>query len=431
MEAKLGSNRANVSVTLALVLITAGCGSDSGGGTAGRGAGTGTGTFPSTAGTGASTIPPGTTAGTGVGTPPVTTPPATGIPGGAGRGPVTTPGVAGGGAGLAGRGPALGGAPATTMAGTGASSTAGTSGSSLGGTTAGSGSALAGSGASGTGASASGGRSGGGTAAGSGGGATSGGGTGMCCDGGDCLCHGEPPAMLSARNGPFKTATKRGRTGTIVYPTDAEPPLAGIAICPGFLNTGPEMMGWGTFYASWGIVTVVTNTGAADIPDIRAGLLLGAVDEMKKENMDSSSPLSGKMSGRYGTSGYSMGGGGTTIAASMTPELKTSVGLAAWGGRGNGTKVATLLLCGDIDAVAPCNMSDSVYTQIPAGTPKMQIHFPGADHLAAWFGPGDAAGGQSGGFALAWQKVYLEGDTRWKTLLMGKAPGSSRNADLK
>ena len=312
-----------------------------------------------------------------------------------------------------------------SAAGSGSLSGAGT-GSSLG--AAGGGSGLAGGGTSGTDASSgTSGNSGGGTAAGSGSVAM---GSGKCCDGGDCLCHGEPMTALSAKMGPYRTANKIGRTGTIVYPMDAEPPLAGIAICPGFLNVGPEMMGWGTFYASWGIVTVVTSTGAADIPDIRAGLLLGAVEEMKKENMTSGSPLSGKMSGRYGTSGYSMGGGGTTIAASQTPSLKTSIGLAPWGGRGNGTKVPTLLLCGDIDAVAPCNMADSVYTGIPMGTPKMQIHFPTAEHLASWFGPNDL-GGSSGGYALAFQKVYLEGDTRWKQLLMTKSAGQSRSADIK
>src|SRR5262252_10238882 len=118
----------------------------------------------------------------------------------------------------------------------------------------------------------------------------------------------------------------------MVYPIDAEPPFAGISICPGFLNSGPEMAAWGPFYASWGIVTVITNTLPTDTPDIRGGELLNAVDDMKKENMSSGGPVSGKMSGRYGTSGYSMGGGGTTLAAQQTPTLNSSIGLAAWGG---------------------------------------------------------------------------------------------------
>ena len=235
--------------------------------------------------------------------------------------------------------------------------------------------------------------------------------------------------MLTAGKGPYKTASANGSTGTIYYPTDAEPPLAGIAICPGFLNSGPEMTPWGPFYASWGIVTNVTNTLPTDIPAIRAGLLLGAVDEMKKMNMGSGGPLSGKMSGRYGTSGYSMGGGGTTIAAGGTPSLNSSIGLAAWGGDGGGTKVPTLLFCGDADVVAPCDMSQFVYTAIPMSTPKMGIVVPGATHFN-WFGPTDTSGGMSGKYALAFQKMYLEGDTRWKSLLLTKPSGGSVQTNI-
>jgi dienelactone hydrolase len=235
--------------------------------------------------------------------------------------------------------------------------------------------------------------------------------------------------QLTSGNGPYKTAQAMGTTGTIVYPTDAEPPFAAVAICPGFLNTGPEMAPWGPFYASYGIVTAVTNTGAADLPDQRGKLLLAAIEELKKMNADSKSPLFGKLSGRYGTSGYSMGGGGTTIIAQTNATLKTSVGLAPWGGSGSGTMVPELLFCGDADTVAPCNMAQSVYTSIPAGTPKMMITVPGATHFN-WFSPTDAGGGESGKYGLAFQKVYLEGDVRWKSLLLQKPTGGSVMTDI-
>jgi hypothetical protein len=125
----------------------------------------------------------------------------------------------------------------------------------------------------------------------------------------------------------------------------------------------------------------------------------------------------GKMSNRYGTSGYSMGGGGTTIASGQDATLRTSIGLAAWGGQGTGVQVPTLLLCGSSDTVAACSMSQSVYTAIPSSTPKMMVTISGATHFN-WFGPRDAGGGVSGETALAFQKVYLEGDERWKPLLL-------------
>jgi hypothetical protein len=257
-----------------------------------------------------------------------------------------------------------------------------------------------------------------------------GGGDGDCCPSGDCLCHGTVPARLSAAKGPFKTATVNLSTGTAHYPTDAKPPFAGIAICPGFLNSGPEMTDWGVFYASWGIVTVVTDTIPTDVPEIRADKLIGSIKALKAENMKSGSPLNGKMSGRYGTSGYSMGGGGTTMASVTDPTLKSSVGLAPWEPVGRNIKVPTLLMCGSIDAVAPCSYVDDSYAGIPNTTPKMKIVISGAEHLASWFGPDQGGNGTSGGYALAFNKVFLEGDERWKTLLLTKPSGHEMTTNI-
>jgi dienelactone hydrolase len=127
--------------------------------------------------------------------------------------------------------------------------------------------------------------------------------------------------------------------------------------------------------------------------------------------------LNGKLAGRYGTSGYSMGGGGTTLASVTDPSLKSSVGLAPWTPVGENISVPTLLLCGASDGTAPCSMADGAYTAIPATTPKMMVTIAGTAHLD-WFGPTDAGGGVSGETALAFQKVFLEGDERWRPFLL-------------
>jgi hypothetical protein len=247
-------------------------------------------------------------------------------------------------------------------------------------------------------------------------------GPGVCCASGDCLCHGPDPTGLTSSAGSFATDRFTISTGTVHYPTDAEPPFAAVAICGGYTNTGPEMAPWGSFYASHGIVTVTVSTGAADQPATRSAKLLAAIAELEAENADPTSPLFGDLSGRYGTSGYSLGGGATTLASASDPTLRTSVGLAAHSGVGTGVQVPTLLLCGQSDTTAPCSMSQGDYGQIPATTPKMMISIPGATHFS-WFGPTNA-GGTSGKYALAFQKVFLEGDERWRPFLLA-APGGA------
>jgi pimeloyl-ACP methyl ester carboxylesterase len=226
---------------------------------------------------------------------------------------------------------------------------------------------------------------------------------------------------LTSSKGPFRTATLTISAGTVHYPTDAEPPFAAVAIVGGLFNTGPEMEEWGPFYASHGIVTVITTTGAVDVPEERAPKLLAALKEVKAL---SSGPLGGKISDRLGTSGYSMGGGATTHASITNPMLKTSVGLAAWEPVGAGIKVPTLLLCGSNDGVAGCGYAEGSYAAIPATTIKMMVTIAGVDHFG-WFGPTDASGGVSGQYALAFQKVYLEGDTRWAALLKTAVSGGT------
>jgi hypothetical protein len=333
-----------------------------------------------------------------------------------GTGPAGTGGFAGsgfGGAGRAGAGGNVGGAGPAGAGGVGVGGAGGAGAAGAGGVGVG--------GAGGAGPTDAGGAGGiggtGGNGASDSGVGKDGGGKGTCCPSGDCLCHGPAPTGLTSKAGPFKTATFMLAAGTAHYPTDAEPPLAGLSICPGFTNSGPEMAPWGPFYASHGIVTVVTNTLGTDGPDIRATKLLAAITELKAENTKSGSPLNGKLAGRYGTSGYSMGGGGTTLASSTDATLKTSIGLAAWGGNGTGVTVATLLLCGSADTVAPCSMSESVYPAIGGSTPKMMVNIAGATHFN-WFNPTDAGGGNSGETALAFQKVFLEGDERWRPFLL-------------
>jgi hypothetical protein len=287
------------------------------------------------------------------------------------------------------------------------------------------GSPAAGSPAAGTGtAGATAGTGTGGATAGTGtGGATAGGGagTGMmgagaCCKDGDCLCHGEPPAAPTNMAGPFKTMSYDiASAGCVFYPTDAEPPFAAVTISDGFGGSGgcgPSQTGqWGPLYASWGIVAMIIHTGSGDQPQQRGTKLTAGVAAFKMENMKSGSPLMGKLSGRYGTSGFSMGGGGTTFSAMADKTLKSNVSIMAWTPATSGITVPSLFIFGSSDTLAG-TMGMSSYRSIMGTTPKMAVTV-NSGHA----GQPTSGGGASGKAGLAFQKVYLEGDERWKPIL--------------
>jgi hypothetical protein len=246
-------------------------------------------------------------------------------------------------------------------------------------------------------------------------------GDGTCCPDGDCLCHGPDPTGLTSDEGPFATDsfTISGTGGGCVYfPDDptAAPPFAAVTISDGFGGSGgcgiAQTGRWGPLYASHGIVAMIISTGAGDQPRTRGEKLGQAVATLKEANDDSSSPLYQKLSGRYGTSGFSMGGGGTSFASAADPTLRTSVQLMPWTPTGSGIMVPTLVVMGSSDGLAG-SMGASSYRGIDDSVPKMQVTVA-SGHV----GQPSAGGGDSGSAGLAFQKVFLEGDERWRPILL-------------
>jgi hypothetical protein len=246
------------------------------------------------------------------------------------------------------------------------------------------------------------------------------GGTGTCCPDGKCLCHGSNPTALTANRGPYMTQsyTVTG-AGCVYYPTNAEAPFAAVAISDGFLGSGGcgsfQTGSWGPLYASWGIVAMIVNTGSLDTPDLRGAALAQGIMAFKSENTRSASPLNGKLAGRYGTSGFSMGGGGTTYAARQDRTLLSNIAIMPWGPVNSGVTVPTLVICGSSDSTASCSSHGTpAYRGIADTVPKMRIVIS-SGHA----GQPTSGGGESGRVGLAFQKVFLEGDTRWRQLLIG------------
>ncbi|MET0386123.1 MAG: hypothetical protein ABW321_09210 [Polyangiales bacterium] len=339
------------------------------------------------------------------------TPAVAGTTGGAAGRPTTptggTPGIGTAGIGAAGQIAASGGSPAA--GGGGSPAAAGASGGAAGAVAAaGTGAAAGASGAAGTSAGAAGAAGGGGTSDG-----------GACCDDGNCLCHGDAPSELTSEDGPFGSESYSIQgVGCVYYPTDAEPPFAAVAISDGFGGSGgcgrTQTDGWGPLLASHGIVAMIVVTGSGDQPNARGAALTEGVAAFKSENEKSDSPLFGKLAGRYGTAGFSMGGGGTSYASQDDGTLLSSVAIMPWGPVRMGVEVPTLVICGASDGIASCaSHGNGLYAGIADSVPKMRVQVSGGHN-----GQPSAGGRQSGAYGLAFQKVFLEGDTRWRPLLI-------------
>jgi len=241
-----------------------------------------------------------------------------------------------------------------------------------------------------------------------------------------CLCHGDVPSALTSAKGPYTTQnfTIAG-VGCVFYPTNAEAPFAGVTVSDGFSGSGgcnsPQTGQWGPLYASWGIVAMIIDTGASDQPNVRGMKLGGGIAALKAENTKSGSPLNGKMAGRWGTSGFSMGGGGSTYTVQKDPTLLSNVAIMAWGPVTSGITTPSLFICGSSDTLAGCaNMGTPSYNSIADTVPKMRVTIS-SGHA----GQPSSGGGKSGQYGLAFQKVFLENDTRWRPLLVAAMSDAS------
>ena len=357
----------------------------------------------------------------------------------------TIGGVAGavaGTSGLAGTGAAgrLGtaGAGLPPRAGTGAAGTAVTAGTGAAGS--GVAGAAAGSGAAGAAAGAGGAAAGAGGAAGMvAGGAGGAGGTAGAPPAGDCgpeafACRGDAPTMASAlgtAKGPYATMsyTSGMRNGpdygaaTVYYPTgDAKPPFGCVTVVPGFTALQSSIRQWGPFLASHGIITMTIDTNTtSDPPATRANALMDSLETCVAENDRMGSPIMGKVAKDHlGVAGWSMGGGGTLIAAAANPTLKAATSFAAWGPTGGANnKVPALMFEATADVLA-ASMSDSYYAATPETTPKMLFEVSGSSHNVA-NSPTNHEG-IIGLYGLSWWKVFMEGDTRYKQFLIAAKP---------
>ncbi len=218
---------------------------------------------------------------------------------------------------------------------------------------------------------------------------------------------------------------------TIYYPLDAPAPTGGVAISPGFTEEQRHIDWWGPRLASHGYAVLVLDTNEPEVrPDARADALIAAVRILKAEDNRDGSPLRGRIDvGKMAVMGHSMGGGGALIVANEHgDEIQAAIPFTPYGPERvfDRITVPTLIIAGSADRVTPvAEHSWPHFLSIPESTTKVYMEIDGGDHYIA-----DSTRGTDlatiGRYGIAWLKLYLDGDERYRGFIYGEEAESDR-----
>ncbi len=255
---------------------------------------------------------------------------------------------------------------------------------------------------------------------------------GVLCDERVAIIRGPTPTLESLlAAGPYATAnyTEGFRDGpdfagaTIYYPTDAEPPFAGVAIVPGFVSPRSSIASWGPFLASHGIVVMTVDPVSDEAqPPQRADALMDALQSLEAEHTRAGSPLLDKLAdGFLGVMGWSMGGAATLIAARDNPALRCSIAMApvAANTSFSTNTVPQLIFTASADFLGDPDVHGRFhYESLPAATPRVYFEASGSSHNVG-NNPANEEH-EVGASGLSWLRVHLEGDARYETFLQAR-----------
>ncbi|MCW8194117.1 hypothetical protein F6455_04880 [Proteobacteria bacterium 005FR1] len=216
---------------------------------------------------------------------------------------------------------------------------------------------------------------------------------------------------------------------TVWYPANKQQPFGAVAISPGYTETQDAISWWGPFLASHGYATLIFNTnGPKDFPDLRAKGLMAALDILTGENSRSGSPLEGKLAtDKLAVMGHSMGGGAALIAAhGHSDKIRAAIPFTPWQPNADfsGVTIPTLIIAGEGDNIAKAAEHSRLhYDAIPETTIKGYLEFTGGNHF---IGNNQRSNlevhPQIGRYALAWLKLYVDGDDRYRPFIYGDVP---------
>lgn len=212
---------------------------------------------------------------------------------------------------------------------------------------------------------------------------------------------------------------------TIYYPLDTGRPVGGVAVAPGFTERQRHINWWGPRLASHGFAVIILDTNTPrDMPDLRGDALIAGVRTLKAENSRRGSPLAGRIDvNKMAIMGRSMGGGATLIAANNhSDEIQAAIPFTPWQPAGDFSNITvpTLVIAGSADRIAAVDEHAwPHYQTIPHSTTRVYMEIDGGDHFLANSNGPDLA--MIGRYGIAWLKLYLDGDERYRRFIFGDA----------
>ena len=253
-----------------------------------------------------------------------------------------------------------------------------------------------------------------------------------------------PSLEALGRQGPYQVAwytqlpsVPEFSGATLYFPANKAQDFGGVVISPGFFERQENISWWGNYLASHGFAVITFDTNELnDLPPLRADALLATIGLLRGENSRQGSAVRGKiLEDSMAVMGHSMGGTAALLLANENSnEIKAAIPFNAGGLRNanfSAVAVPTLVIAGEIDRLAPVNdHAWSHYQTLTNEVPRMYMEVKGGNHFIAntaeveneRLRPNVDVHDLVGGMAVAWLKLFLDGEEEYRELLFGEMP---------